>query len=135
MVLHHHERWDVLGCPDGWADEAIPIGARIIAIADAYQAMTKRRSFRPGLGQSAAIAEIRRCAGPHVDPALVEPFIALLTGEDGELAMARLAPHRHGRRAALPPIGSSPGEESGMPIIGPWTRDGGRTAGSSPVAD
>ena len=70
-VLHHHERWDGAGYPDGLPGPSIPIGARIIFVADAYDAMTSDRSYRPKLSRVDAIAELERCAGTQFDPEIV----------------------------------------------------------------
>ncbi len=75
VVLHHHERWDGTGYPAGLAGEAIPFAARVIAICDAWQAMTRERPYRPALTRSAAIAELRGGAGTQFDPGLVEAFV------------------------------------------------------------
>ncbi len=78
IVRHHQERYDGTGYPDGLAGEDIPIGARIIAVVDAYGAMTEDRVYRKALGHHAAIAELRRCAGTQFDPVIVDAFIRLL---------------------------------------------------------
>ena len=75
LVLHHHERWDGLGYPDGLAGEQIPLGARIIFVADAYDAMTWDRVYRPKRSSHAALAELQRCAGTQFDPGIVAAFI------------------------------------------------------------
>jgi diguanylate cyclase (GGDEF)-like protein len=75
VVLHHHERWDGAGYPDGLAGEAIPFGARVIAICDAWQAMTTDRPYRPALSREEALAELRAGAGTQFDPGLVEAFV------------------------------------------------------------
>ena len=74
LVLHHHERWDGGGYPDGLAGRQIPLGARIIFVADAYDAMTTERSYRAMRSSEAALAELRRCAGTQFDPAVVAAF-------------------------------------------------------------
>jgi diguanylate cyclase (GGDEF)-like protein len=74
LVLHHHERWDGAGYPDGLAHEQIPLGARIIFVADAYDAMTSDRIYRPKRSAHAALAELRRCAGTQFDPGIVAAF-------------------------------------------------------------
>lgn len=71
-VLHHHERYDGTGFPAGLRGEAIPLGARIIAVADAYDALTSDRPYKKALGRDEAMAELRRCAGTQFDPVLVE---------------------------------------------------------------
>jgi diguanylate cyclase (GGDEF)-like protein len=75
LVLHHHERWDGTGYPDGLRGERIPLGARIIFVTDAYDAMTSDRIYRRKRSSEAALAELRRCAGTQFDPAIVAAFI------------------------------------------------------------
>ena len=70
-VLHHHERWDGSGYPDGVGGEDIPLGARIIFVADAYDAMTSDRVYRDRLTDEEAIAELDRCGGTQFDPRVV----------------------------------------------------------------
>ena len=70
-VLHHHERWDGTGYPDGVGGEDIPLGARIIFVADAYDAMTSDRVYRGRLSDDEAIAELARCSGTQFDPEIV----------------------------------------------------------------
>ena len=73
-VLHHHERWDGTGYPDGLPGESIPLGARIIFVADAYDAMTSDRVYRRRLSRDDALAELDRCAGTQFDPDVVAAF-------------------------------------------------------------
>jgi HD-GYP domain-containing protein (c-di-GMP phosphodiesterase class II) len=75
-VLHHHERWDGVGYPDGLAGEGIPMGARIIFVADAFDAMTSDRLYRAALTYEEAVAEVERCAGTQFDPEVVHAFLA-----------------------------------------------------------
>ena len=70
-VLHHHERWDGSGYPDGVSGERIPLGARIIFVADAYDAMISERVYRRRVSPEEAIAELDRCAGTQFDPRVV----------------------------------------------------------------
>jgi two-component system cell cycle response regulator len=70
-IRGHHERWDGGGYPDGLSGEAISLGARIVAVADAYGAMTTARPYQPSRPPELAIAELRRCAGGQFDPAIV----------------------------------------------------------------
>jgi len=73
-VLHHHERWDGSGYPDGLPGERIPLGARIIFVADAYDAMTSERVYRRRVTPDEAVAELQRCAGTQFDPEIVDAF-------------------------------------------------------------
>jgi diguanylate cyclase (GGDEF)-like protein len=77
IVLHHHEWYDGRGYPHGLAGPDIPIGARIISIIDAYEAMIAGRPYREAISHEAALAELRRQAGVQFDPDLVEVFAAL----------------------------------------------------------
>jgi response regulator RpfG family c-di-GMP phosphodiesterase len=77
IVYHHHERWDGTGYPLGLAGEAIPLGARIFAVADAFDAMTFDRPYSRAITLEAAREEIRRCAGTHFDPAVVATFLTV----------------------------------------------------------
>jgi len=92
-ILHHHEQWDGTGYPSGLKGEAIPIEARILAIADAFDAMTSLRPYRQAMSYKKVLDELKRCSGTQFDPKLVEAFlpIALSTapeeigaGEDSE---------------------------------------------------
>jgi diguanylate cyclase (GGDEF)-like protein len=75
-VLHHHERWDGSGYPDGLAGDRIPLGARIIFVSDAFDAMTSDRLYRQALSYEEAVAEVERCAGTQFDPEVVSAFLA-----------------------------------------------------------
>ena len=77
-ILAHHERWDGKGYPWGIAGEKIPVQSRILAITDAYDAMTSDRPYRQAMTQAAAIEELRRNAGTQFDPELVEKFIGTI---------------------------------------------------------
>ncbi len=88
-VLHHHERWDGTGYPDGLAGEEIPLGARIVFVADAFDAMTSERVYRRPLRHEDALAELERCAGTQFDPAIVRVFVETLAAElVGEAVLA-----------------------------------------------
>ena len=77
-VLAHHERWDGRGYPKGLKGLEIPLPARICAIADAYDAMTNERSYKPVLTQEEALVELQNHAGSQFDPELVAVFVGLL---------------------------------------------------------
>lgn len=81
MILSHHERWDGNGYPKGLSGEEIPLEARIISIADAYDAITSDRTYRKSNTKDEAIKELLRCSGTQFDPNLVAPFIALVNEE------------------------------------------------------
>ena len=76
LVLHHHERWDGEGYPRGRAGERIPLEARILTVADSFDAMTSTRPYRAPREADDALEELRRCAGSQFDPELVLAFAA-----------------------------------------------------------
>ena len=78
LILAHHERFDGRGYPNGLKGDAIPRAAQIIAVADAYEAMTTPRPYRRAITPEAAVAELRSCAGSQFDPVVVEAFVAEL---------------------------------------------------------
>ena len=73
-IRYHHERWDGSGYPYGLAGEYIPLNARIVAVADAFDAMTSGRVYQPAVTKEDAFEELRSCAGTHFDPDVVEAF-------------------------------------------------------------
>ena len=77
VVRHHHERWDGAGYPDGLKGEAIPLSARIFAIADAYDAITSWRPYKTALPPAVAIERIQTSSGSHFDSACVAAFLEL----------------------------------------------------------
>jgi HD-GYP domain-containing protein (c-di-GMP phosphodiesterase class II) len=87
-VLHHHERYDGHGYPDGLAGEGIPIGSRILLVADAYEAMTTDRLYRTTRSTDDALEEIRRCSGTQFDPLVVDA-LALVVARDEEPSSER----------------------------------------------
>jgi len=78
LIRHHHEKWDGTGYPDRLREEAIPLGARILTIVDAYSAITDERPYKPARSHEEAVAELRRCAGTQFDPRVVEAFCQAL---------------------------------------------------------
>ena len=74
VVRHHHERWDGAGYPDGLAGEAIPLSARVFAVADTLDALTTDRPYRPASDWPAARERIREAAGTQFDPGVVAAF-------------------------------------------------------------
>jgi HD-GYP domain-containing protein (c-di-GMP phosphodiesterase class II) len=76
-ILHHHERFDGTGYPDGLKGEDIPLEARILAVADAFAAMTSERPYSRTLTYEQGLEEIERCAGTQFDPDIVEQFLYL----------------------------------------------------------
>ena len=81
-VLFHHERWDGEGYPTGRGGSHIPIGARVLAVVDAFDAITSDRPYRRALPVDAAVEEVHRCAGGQFDPVVARVFVsAWLAGE------------------------------------------------------
>ncbi len=96
IVYSHHERWDGEGYPRRLRAEGIPLGARIFAVVDAFDAMTSHRPYRKAMPASKAVAEIVRTSGTQFDPQVVEAFLAaerrgLLNGDGHDLVHAELA--------------------------------------------
>ncbi|MDX6649965.1 MAG: hypothetical protein QOJ97_1916 [Solirubrobacteraceae bacterium] len=77
-VRHHHERLDGAGYPDRLAGDAIPLEARIIFVADSFEAMTSDRPYRPGMDVADAVAELRRCSGTQFEPRIVDALLRLI---------------------------------------------------------
>jgi diguanylate cyclase (GGDEF)-like protein len=100
IVLHHHERYDGTGYPHGLRGEEIPLGARIVAVADAYHAMVHGRPYKSALSHTQALAELRRYAATQFDPTVVEVFAAVFGEEvpaDGQEEVQRI--HAHAQRS------------------------------------
>lgn len=76
-VKHHHEKFDGSGYPDNLTGEQIPLEARILAVADTYDALTTNRSYRPGRDHEKALAELERCSGTQLDPMIVKAFAGI----------------------------------------------------------
>ncbi|MDD5438948.1 MAG: HD-GYP domain-containing protein, partial [Candidatus Omnitrophica bacterium] len=80
FILHHHERWDGTGYPSGLEGREIPLGARIIAVADSFQALISDRPYRKAYPEDEAIGMIGEEAGKQFDPAMVKIFLELVKG-------------------------------------------------------
>lgn len=126
MILHHHERWDGRGYPNGLRGEAIPLGARIIALADSLSAMLQHRPYRPAMRFEQAEAELLRCSGSQFDPAVVRAFVnvrdelhraitAPLPPRPEIASAAAVAPccrHGHAVHGVMPGIGHGIGHDA-----------------------
>ncbi len=82
IIKHHHERYDGRGYPDGLKGEEIPLGARIVTVADSFDAITSKRPYRKPLTLDEATAEVIRCSGNQFDPEVVKAFVSLRTSEN-----------------------------------------------------
>jgi putative nucleotidyltransferase with HDIG domain len=102
-VRHHHEWWDGRGYPDGLYGERIPIVARIISIADAYDAMSSNRPYRRALAPKDVLHELRRFAGVQFDPDLAKEFLVLVETSDVDLQLVADAVSTPGDPAASQP--------------------------------
>jgi HD-GYP domain-containing protein (c-di-GMP phosphodiesterase class II) len=91
-VRHHHERWDGTGYPDGLAGRAIPLGARIVAVCDAYRAMSEDRPYRSALSEDDARDELERGAGGHFDADCVAALLRALDRRDHTATVVALRP-------------------------------------------
>ena len=95
-VLHHHERFDGRGYPHGIAGESIPLMARIIALADSFDAMSSNRTYRAAMSRERVLSEIRRCAGSQFDPDLAAVFVRLDFRDYDEAAARHRSEHKLG---------------------------------------
>ncbi len=98
VIRHHHERWDGVGYPDGLAAEAIPLEARIAAVADVYDALRSNRAYRSAWAAEDAVALIERDSGTHFDPRCAAAFVRVVAA--WEQRYADDSPVYHERRAA-----------------------------------
>lgn len=111
MILHHHERWDGNGYPSGLSRESIPLLSRVIALVDAFDAMTNDRLYRRAMTVPDALHEIRRCAGTQFDPYIAAEFIRMLQEEQhitedisvaADIVQVPASPRQHHSSAILP---------------------------------
>lgn len=84
-ILYHHEHLDAKGYPEGLVKESIPLEARIMAVADSYDAMTSARAYRPPLAKETAMDELKRCSGTQFDSQVVEAFVKVLQEQKGKV--------------------------------------------------
>ena len=99
-VRYHHERWDGGGYPDGLTGEAIPLVGRLMAVADAFSAMTTSRPYRTAMTHEQALAEVERCLGTQFDPELGALFIRLMAARGEEESPAPRRRRKRARRSA-----------------------------------
>src|SRR5262245_38091659 len=84
-ALHHHERYDGKGYPGGLKGDQIPIGARIVSVVDAYDAMISNRCYRQGLSHEDVTRRLRENAGTQFDPTFLESFLEIAQNEVGDV--------------------------------------------------
>jgi len=95
-VRHHHERWDGTGYPDRLKGLEIPLHARVLAVCDAFEAMTSPRRYRQTLTVPQAIAEVERCAGTQFDPDIAHVFARMVGRLHGQAIRESIGPQAHG---------------------------------------
>ena len=88
LVLSHHERWDGMGYPSGLKQEQIPLGARVLAVADYYDSLVSPRSYRPAMDAEAAVDVLRHEGGKALDPQLVDVFLRILPALRADMPVA-----------------------------------------------
>jgi putative nucleotidyltransferase with HDIG domain len=101
IVRHHHENWDGTGYPDGLRGEAIPVGSRVLAIVDCYDALTSDRPYQRALSHECAVAMIHERRGTMYDPEIVEAFLRIVQPAGTAFARAGIG------RPQTPPVRSS----------------------------
>ena len=97
IVRHHHERWDGAGYPDKLSGRAIPLGARIVAVCDAYRAMTEDRPYRARLSEDEARRELEEGTGGQFDKDCVAALVGALERRDSAATVVALRPPSHDR--------------------------------------
>ena len=111
IVRHHHERIDGQGYPDGLADEEIPLVSRVIAVADAYNAMTSNRPYRDAMPSRVARLRLAQAVDSQFDTSVVAAFEAILAGAHEEYRLAKRADFREFTQ------GDYPESESGVDLV------------------
>lgn len=119
LVRAHHERWDGQGYPDGLAGERIPLGARVIAVADAFDAMTSDRPYRAGVHPLEALEDLRTGAGTQWDPVVAAHFLRLLSDPATVLPDTPALRSLRQPRVLAPPSGQEAGREGAQPVRAP----------------
>ena len=102
IVKHHHERWDGCGYPDGLKEEQIPLTARIMSVIDFFDSVREDRPFRQGMSRDEAVSLLRKGAGTHFDPAIVEAFVSNLDRFEVEIAARGLDHQTQAGKAGQP---------------------------------
>ncbi|MFC9177082.1 MULTISPECIES: HD-GYP domain-containing protein [Streptomyces] len=118
-ILHHHERLDGTGYPYGLSGRRIPESARIVAVADAFDAMTSTRSYRRGRPVPAALTELRRCAGSQFDPRMVRALARALDRHGWSGADTAVTADEAGAAAVVPDARRGTGRRSPSPERSP----------------
>jgi HD-GYP domain-containing protein (c-di-GMP phosphodiesterase class II) len=106
MIRHHHERWDGAGYPDGLSEQAIPMSARILCVADVYDALTTHRPYRPAYSPEQAIEAMRADRGRVFDPDVLDRFARIVQTLPAPIA--------------FPPTASATPQSGAKPIVSPF---------------
>ncbi|MEU0673373.1 HD-GYP domain-containing protein [Streptomyces sp. NPDC006172] len=114
-ILHHHERMDGNGYPYGLAGVQIPESARVVAVADAFDAMTSTRSYSRARPVAAALEELNRCAGAHFDPRMVSALTEVITRDGWHPVVTADTPHPPSTAGATTPPAATPVPAPGRP--------------------
>ena len=115
-IRHHHERWDGKGYPDGLSRESIPFLSRVIAVVDAYDAMTSHRAYQHAMSPASAMEELKRCAGNQFDPFIVSEFIQMLRENPPVALPVEGVDAPGGALGEIHPSAEESGTETGMHI-------------------
>src|SRR5579884_2182522 len=116
VVKYHHERWDGTGYPEGLKEEQIPLTARVLAVADVYDALTSNRSYRSAWTHEKALEVIREGSGSHFDPAVVEAFLSVIEEVVTLMAQEGQGPLVQPQQAAAPSVLISKADQAARDI-------------------